>query len=112
MKTQIEETKFVKEIIEKDINFPFFGWWSNKKEEIIKIYYESSDYTPDIPKHLKCIIIKNGWNINPSITSKTISVSNDGIINGDIIPLLKDYANIATEQEFNEFKQTTFEALL
>jgi hypothetical protein len=111
MKTQIEETKFVKEITEKEINFPFIGWWSNKKEEIIKMFFEYYEHEASVPKHVKCIIIKNGWNTNPSIVSKTISVSN-GVINGDIIPFLIDYADIATEQEFQEFRQTTLEALL
>jgi len=106
---QIEETKFVKEIIEKDINFPYIGWWSNKKEEIIKIFYEY-DSIPNIPKHLKYIIIKNGKNINPSIVSDTISITN-GIIDGDIIHLLRDYADIATEKEFQEFRKITLNTL-
>ena len=111
MKIQIEDTKYEKVITEKEINFPFIGWWSNKKEEIIKIDYEYYDYNPEIPKGLKCIIVKNGWNINPSIVANTILISN-GVVNNDIIPLLRDYADIATEQEFQEFVQITIKALL
>jgi hypothetical protein len=111
MKTKIEKIKVVKEIIESEINFPYIGWWSNKKEDIIKMYYEYYEHNTKIPKHLKCIIIRNGWDINSSITSKTISVHN-GVINGDIIPILRDYADLATEEEFQEFREKTLKELI
>lgn len=110
MNTKIKTTKFVEETIERDITFPYIGWWSNKKEEIIKMYYEYYDHIPDTPKHLKCIIIKNAWNINPAIISKTIIISN-GVIAGDIIAYLRDYADLASEEEFQEFRTKTIETL-
>jgi hypothetical protein len=110
MKIKIEETKLVNNVIERDVNFPYIAWYSNKKDEIIKIYYEYGDVLPNIPKFLKCITIRNGWNINPLITIRIIHINN-GIISDDIIQLLRDYTDMATEQEYNYFKQSVLKYL-
>lgn len=110
MKTQIAEIQRVTVITEKDINFPYIGWLSKDKEEIIKIDCEYFNYLLDIPKHLKCVVVKNDIKYTPSITTSYTSVSND-VINGDILPLLRDYADLATEEEFNLFMDATFEAI-
>ena len=64
MKVKIEQTELITTITEKEINFPYFGWWDHKKEQIVKI-----DYGKDIHKShkLNCVTIRNGWCINPSI---------------------------------------------
>lgn len=111
MMIRINERKFVEQIIEKDITFPFIGWWSSKKDKIIKICYEYYDVTPKLPKQLKCIIIQNGWNFHPSIFSKIIPISNEGVVDDEIIPLLRDFSDVATEQEFQEFKESTLKIL-
>ena len=109
MKIKIEEIKVVTEIFEKNVDFPYFGWWSNKKDEIIKIFLEYND-DETIINGVKCVVIKNGWNINSSITSNNIHV-HDNIIDNDIDILLRDYHVIATEKEYNDFREIAINKL-
>lgn len=104
VKIKIEQTKVITTITEKEIKFPYFGWWDHKKEQIVKI-----DYGKDIHK-LNCVTIKNGWCINPSIYLETISII-DGVIEEKINYLLRDYSDTATIEEFEEFKNKTLKLL-
>ena len=36
MKINIEVTELLRKTIEEDIDFPYYGWWDDKKNSIIK----------------------------------------------------------------------------
>ena len=105
MKIKIEEIVATKIIQEREINFPYIAWWSNHKEEIIRIDIE---YYADKPNFLKCTIVQSGWTINSEIKTKKIGITNNGVIEEEFNFILRDYANIATEIEFKEFLEKTY----
>lgn len=107
MKIKIEQTELITTIIEREVIFPYIGWWNGKKENIIKI---DLDHTKDHPHTLNCIHVESGWCINPSVRLETISISN-GVIEEKINYLLRDYSDTATIEEFEEFKNKTLKLL-
>jgi len=112
METKIRTFEQVEKIIDKNIDFPYYGWWSYKKEEIIKIDLVLSICFPGRIDHLKIIKIQSGFAIKSSITSDRLTISDEGIIHGDIIYLLRDYADIATAQEYSDFRESVIDELV
>jgi hypothetical protein len=111
MKLNIENIKLVTDVIQMDVEFPYYGWYSNKKEEIIKIYPEYYVSDKNIIKRFVIVKIKKGWNIETSILNKFILVSNN-IVNAELSIYLRDYADLATEQEFLDFRSNAFNELI
>jgi len=103
---KIENIKLVKDVIEKDIKLPYYGWWSHKKEECIKIDYDNELK----PKQINYVIATNGFGIRTSIYGDYIPITND-VVDKEINQLLLDYDTEATEQEFDEFKLRTINKL-
>jgi hypothetical protein len=103
MKTNIENKKFVTEVVSKNITFPYYGWWSHKKEDIIKMYPEYYEHDKSVLKRIVVVKIKMGWNTDTEIRKDFISVSNN-VISSEIQIYLRDYADQATEAEFLEFR--------
>lgn len=103
MDVKIECIKRVSEIISKKIEFPYYGWWSHKKETIIKMYPVYDKHDTSHINSIKIIKISCGFGFDTFITTENITVSN-GVIDEEITYFLRDYADIATETQFNDFK--------
>jgi hypothetical protein len=119
MKFNIDSRKVTSEIITQEITFPYYGWWSPRKNEIIKMYPEYYDDGSETIKSIGVITISKGWAIDTRIISKHIFVKNktiDGgiceIINDDILTFLRDYADVATEEEFLNFRLEAIKLLI
>ena len=111
MKINVENRKFVSERIQLDVNFPYYGWWSSKKDGIIKMYPEYYQHDKTLLRHIVVITIKMGFSINTEIRRDHILVSDTNLINSEIQGYLRDYADQATEQEFQKFKFLAVEDL-
>jgi hypothetical protein len=112
MKINVENRKFVSERIQLDVNFPYYGWWSSKKDGIIKMYPEYYQHDKTLLRHIVVITIKMGFGINTQIYREHILVSDTNLISEDIQHYLRDYADVATEKEFNAFKFKAVEDLI
>ena len=114
MEVKINKLNTVKEIITKDIKFPYYAWYSGKKVLIVKIDVKYFDYdikSNDVLRYVSCTFITNGFGFSPSIRTKKITVYDNNVIDNDINETLRDYTDIATEQEYVDFLNETFEAI-
>lgn len=116
MKFQIEEKKLVSEFEEKEIEFPYFRWYSSQKQSIIKIYPEYAEFTEGI-LWLNCIIIDD-----EKIEKKKISkLNNDAYKDNlntnlntfreELNKYLIDFDIVASEEEFNKYREEVIEKL-
>jgi hypothetical protein len=86
---KIKTTKTVEEIISKNISFPYYGWWSNKKDSIIKMYPKFYKYDHSVIEKIIVIRITKGFGLQTKINNDYIFVSGiDNIINEEILSYL------------------------
>ena len=89
--------------VTREVEFPLYRWWDNRKERIIKMYPEYYDSTP---KHMyRIIIIKidRGWNTDARIVKEHVLV-HENVIQNAIEAYFNDYTVKATEAEFLEMR--------
>lgn len=115
MELKVEVLESISKIIDKNIEFPYYGWWDHKKNHIIKmdiVYYDNK--IPTIGgkiSHINVIEINHGFGIHTSIKKDTVRVGNLDIVSNDINYYLRDYSDIATEIEYNNFKKQALKDL-
>lgn len=108
---KIDTTNVIHKTIKRDIEFPYYGWYSHKKDGIVRLTCLYDEYKPNRLVGIKCVKISHGFGLNSSITEKTISVFCN-TVHEDIVYVLRDYADIATEKEFNEFKDIVITSII
>jgi hypothetical protein len=113
MNINIKDFKVVNETLTREIEFPFYGWWDNKKERIIKMYPEYYTVLPKLKKIKRIVIIwiNLGWNTDARIIKLHVLVNND-VIDNDIQAYFNDYTLKATEAEFLEFRDKAIKELI
>jgi len=115
MKIYINNKKIVEDIISKEVVFPYYAWYSEKKESIIKMYPQYYKYTSKLQYIIIIKIIKD-WNVDTQIIKDHIVVLESdrytSIIDEKIQTYLTDYWILATEEEFLKFRQQAIEDLL
>ncbi len=103
MKISIEKFEMNKTTEQKDVEFPFHGWWdaNTRRESIVKL--ELVKYTHiDAISHVKVTKVSMGFARKTIIESDTLSVSN-GIFPRELSTILVDYDNKTTAEAFNNF---------
>jgi hypothetical protein len=89
--------------VTREIEFPLYRWWDNRKERIIKMYPEYYDHDPKLMKRIIIIKIDRGWNTDARIVKEHVLVHGNVIENG-IEAYFNDYTEKATEAEFLEMR--------
>lgn len=97
--------------VTREIEFPLYRWWDNKKERIIKMYPVYYEHDPNLMKHIVIIRIDLGWNTDARIIKEHILVHNN-IIEEKIHQYFIDYAIKATEIEFLEIRDKAIKDLI
>lgn len=110
MKVDVKIIKRTEAIEPHEIEFPFYGWYSQRRDEIVKLDLKYFEH--DKSKIEKVVILKarNGFAINPLLSQISISVSNN-VIDEEILIFLRDYATPASDEEFVRFRIQTINAL-
>lgn len=103
MELKVKKQVFKENIETIEVTFPYFGWWDSDKDEIIRIDIEYYTYNASV-SHLKYVKICNNWGSTPSIIAGIVRAERN-IVGEDLTILLRDYADIATEEEFEKFKE-------
>jgi hypothetical protein len=89
--------------VTREVEFPLYRWWDNKKERIIKMYPEYYEHAPELMKRIIIIKINRGWNTDAQIAKEHILVHGN-IIENEIQHYFNDYTEKATEAEFLEMR--------
>ncbi len=116
MELKVEVLESVVKIAHKHIEFPYYGWWDHKKDNIIKmdiVYYDNDviNIIANKISHINIIEINYGFCVNTNIKKSKVRVGNLDIVNNDINHYLRDYCDMATEEEYNKFKKQALKDL-